>query len=143
VSVFRPSVRLTSPDGRAWEIYVYKLEVGDRAEWDTDLLDDQGSYGPAAAEFAIVNALIWLVMLIPRLLMRLLDAAVAAARAVRSDTWTVEAITFMPQRQSYIWKTTTEHRGQVLAQVEGSLARGHVPQNLRNATYLGWRRSAR
>jgi hypothetical protein len=31
----------------------------------------------------------------------------------------------------------------VLAQIEGSLQRGDVPQNLRNATYVGWRRSAR
>jgi hypothetical protein len=143
VSVFRPTVRLTAADGREWEIYAYKLEVGDRAEWDTDLLDVEGMYGPGAAEFAIVNAVIWLVMLIPRLLMRLLDAGLAAARAVRSDTWTIEAITFMPPRQSYAWRTTSEHRGQVLAQIEGSLQRGDVPQNLRNATYVGWRRSAR
>jgi len=143
VSVFRPSARLTAPDGRDWEIYQYKLEVGDRAEWDTDLLDDQGTYGAAAAEFALVNAIVWLAMLIPRLVLRLADAGIAAARAARSDTWTIEAITFMPQKQSYTWKTTSEYRGQVLAQVQGSLARGDVPQHLRNATYLGWSRSAR
>jgi hypothetical protein len=143
VSVFRPSVRLIDPDGHDWEIYVYKLEVGDRDEWDTDMLDDQGTYGNAAAEFAIVNAVVWLVMLIPRLLFRLVDAGIAAVRALRSDTWTVEAITFMPQKQSYSWKTTGEYRGQVLAQVQGSLQRGDIPQHLRNATYSGWRRSAR
>jgi hypothetical protein len=82
-------------------------------------------------------------MLIPRLLVRLVDAGVAGIRAVRSDEWTIEAITFMPQRQSMTWTTTTEHKGQVLAQVEGSLARGHPPGQLRNATYRGWRRSAR
>jgi hypothetical protein len=143
VSVFRPTFRLTAADGRDWEIYAYKLEVGDRAEWDTDLLDAQGMYGPAAAEFAIVNAVVWLVMLVPRLLVRLFDAGLAAVRAARSDRWTIEAITFMPQRQSYTWTTTTEFRGQVLAQIEGSLRRGDVPQRLRNATYVGWRRSAR
>jgi len=143
VSVFRPSVRLTAPDGREWEIYAYKLEVGDRAEWDTDLIDDPGTSTAASGEIAIVNAVVWLVTLIPRLLIRILDAGLAAARAVRSDAWTIEAITFMPQRQSYTWKTTTEYRGQVLAQIEGSLQRGDVPQHLRNATYVGWRRSAR
>lgn len=143
MSVFRPSVRLTAPDGRDWEIYTYRLEVGDRAEWDTDVFDEQSAYGPAAAEFAIVNGVVWLVLLIPRLLLRLVDAGIAAARALRSDTWTVEAITFMPHRQSYTWKTTGEYRGQVLAQVQGSLQRGDVPQHLRNATYVGWRRSAR
>ncbi len=134
---------MTSPDGRDWEIYAYRLEVGDRGEWDTDLVDADVTTYPATAGFAVVNALVWLVMLIPRLLMRLLDVGVAVVRAARSDDWTIEAITFMPQRQSYAWKTTGEYRGQVLAQVEGSLARGHVPQQLRNATYVGWRRSAR
>ena len=144
MSVFRPSVRLRDPDGRDWEIYEYKLEVGGRAEWDTDVADiGIAPAGPGAAEVAVVNAVVWLVMLIPRLAVRLVDVAVAGVRAALSDEWTIEAITFMPQRQSYVWRTTAEYRGQVLAQVEGSLARGHVPQQLRNATYVGWRRSAR
>jgi hypothetical protein len=143
VSVFRPSVRLTAADGRDWEIYAYKLEIGERAEWDTDLLDDTIASNTASAGIALVNAIAWLVMLVPRLLFRLVDVGLAAARAARSDKWTIEAITFMPQRQSYTWRTTSEHRGQVLAQIEGSLQRGDVPQNLRNATYVGWRRSAR
>ena len=109
--MFRPSVRVTSPDGRRWEIYAYRLER------------------PATPR--------------RRLLARLVDTAAAAMRALRSDVWTVEAVTFMPQPQSYVWKTTREHRGQVLAQVEGGLARGEPPQQLRNATYAGWRRSAR
>src|SRR5207248_7934479 len=71
VSVFRPSVRLTSPDGREWEIYAYKLEVGERAEWDTAVVDADRGYQPAAAELAVVNAVVWLVMLVPRLVMRL------------------------------------------------------------------------
>ena len=135
-------MRVRTPDGTEWEIYAYKLQVGERGEWDTDLIDDGGltRAGPA---FALVNAVVWLVMLVPRLLVRLCDVAVAAARAVASDDWTIEAITFVPQRQSMVWTTTSEHKGQVLAQVEGSLARGHPPGPLPNATYRGWRRSAR
>lgn len=143
MSVFRPAVRLTAPDGREWEIYAYKIAMGERAEWDTDVVDVEGVYSPAVAEFALLNAVVWLVMLVPRLLVRVVDAGVAALGSLRSDEWTIEAITFMPQRQSYVWRTTSEYRGQVLAQVEGNLARGDVPQQLRNATYLGWRRSAR
>jgi hypothetical protein len=127
VSVFRPSVRLTAADGREWEIYTYKLELRERAEGDDH----------------VVNRLVRVAVLIPRLVVRLVDAGLAAARAARSDAWTIEAITFMPHRQSYTWKTTSEYRGQVLAQIEGSLQRGDVPQHLRNATYVGWRRSAR
>ena len=136
-------MRLRSPDGREWEIYEYRLDVGGRDEWDTDIVSDDVGFQPAAAELAVVNAVAWLVMLIPRLLVRLVDTGIAAIRAVRSDEWAIEAITFTPHRESYGWRTTSEHRGQVLAQVEGSLARGDVPQQLRNATYMGWRRSAR
>jgi hypothetical protein len=60
----------------------------------------------------------------------------AALRARGSDTWTIEAITFVPRRESYAWRTTSEFRGHVLAQVEGQLARGEIPRP-RNATYLG------
>ena len=140
MSVFRPTVRVSAPDGTQWEIYAYKLQVGDRREWNTELVDAEVS--PAAAG-ALLNAVIWILMLVPRLIVRLCDVAVAAVRAAASDEWTIEAITFMPQRQSIAWTTTTEHKGQVLAQVEGSLARGHSPGQLRNATYRGWRRSAR
>jgi hypothetical protein len=133
---------VSAPDGTRWEIYAYKLQVGDRSEW-TDLVDADVGFARPAAAGALLNVVTWLVMLVPRLLVRLWDVAVAAARAVGSDEWTIEAITFMPQRQSMTWTTTSEHKGQVLAQVEGSLARGHPPGQLRNATYRGWSRSAR
>jgi hypothetical protein len=133
---------VTGPGGQSWEIYAYKLKVGERAEWDTDVADGTGM-ARADAGIALLNAVVWLVMLVPRLLVRLVDVGIAALRAVRSDEWTIEAITWVPQKQTYAWTTTSEHRGQVLAQVEGSLARGDVPTNLRNGTYLGWRRSAR
>jgi len=143
VTVFRPAARVTSPDGREWELYAYKVEVRDRRDWETDVVDADVGMSSAAAGLALLNAIVWLVTLVPRLLVRLADVAAAGLRALRSDEWTVEAISFLPQRQSYVWKTAREYRGQVLAQVEGSLARGEVPRQLRNATYVGWSRSAR
>jgi hypothetical protein len=56
-------------------------------------------------------------------------------RALRSDSWTIEAISWAPFRASYTWRTTLEHRGQVLAQVEGGLARGETPRP-RNAQFV-------
>src|SRR5438046_2484666 len=76
VTALRPAVRPPGPDGREWELYAYKVAVRERAEWDTDLADTDGVYGPAAAELAVVNAVVWIVMLVPRMLMRLADAAV-------------------------------------------------------------------
>jgi hypothetical protein len=67
------------------------------------------------------------------------EVGVAAVRSLRSDEWTVEAVTFLPHRERYVWTTTREFKGQVLAQVEGHLARGDIPQHLTNGTYLGLR----
>lgn len=116
MSVFRPAVRVTAPDGREWEIYAYKLRL-------------QPARSAGTVRF--------------RALRRLLELAVAAAGSLRSDMWTIEALSFLPQPQRCAWTTTREFRGQVLAQVEGRLAGGDLPSRLPNATYLGWSRSAR
>ena len=114
--MFRPVVRISSPDGGRWEIYAYKLQRPPRVR------------GKRALRRAFV---------------RLYRLAAAAVRSFRSDEWTIEAITWLPQKQAYRWTTTREFRGQVLAQVEGHLTRGDIPQHLTNAVYLGLSRSAR
>lgn len=114
MSIFRPSARVTSPDGREWEMYAYKLRL------------PEGRSGRGG---------------VPRTLRRLYDAAAAGVRAARSDEWTVEAVTYLPHETAYRWTTTREHKGQVLAQVEGHLARGDIPQHLTNGTFRGERRA--
>ena len=110
MSVFRPAVRVTTPDGQSWEIYAYKIKRPPRAP------------GKRALR---------------RVIQRLRALAVEAVRSLRSDEWTIEAITWLPQKHTYTWTTTREFRGQVLAQVEGHLTRGDVPQHLTNAVYCG------
>jgi hypothetical protein len=73
----------------------------------------------------------------PRRLRRVADAIGSHLRALRSDAWTIEAVAFTPSRAAYTWTTTREYRGQVLAQVEGHLARGDVPTQLTNADFRG------
>jgi hypothetical protein len=102
VSVFRPAIRTTAPDGRAWEIYAYRIELPSKRK------------------------------------IRRFPAAVV--RALRTNVWTIEAVTWGGHREHHRWRTTSEHRGQVLAQVEGGLAHGTFPQP-RNAVYVS--RSAR
>jgi len=114
--MFRPAVRISSPDGQRWEIYAYKLKRPPRVRGKRTLR---------------------------RAVARLYALASAAVRSLRSDEWTVEAITWLPQKQAYTWTTTREFRGQVLAQVEGHLTRGDIPQHLTNAVYRGLSRSAR
>jgi hypothetical protein len=132
---------VTSPDGREWEIYAYKVTLRDRDDPEELLPPVAGAR--AEAVWALVDALFWIVLLLPRLLLRLVDTARAAIAAARSDEWTIEAVAFLPQPTAYTWTTTSEYKGQVLAQVEGHLARGDVPQRLTNGVYRGERRSAR
>jgi hypothetical protein len=64
-------------------------------------------------------------------------ALAAAARASFGDDWTIEAVNYDPPDRRYRWSTTREWKGQVLAQVEGHLARGDVPLRLTHAVYRG------
>ncbi len=132
MSVFRPSARTQSPDGRDWEIYAYRIQLPRRAPHSGSSLE----YG-LRPEAQALGGLIWLLGGIGRLLVRLfVDVPVAALRALGSDEWTIEAISWAPYRLEYRWTTDREHRGQVLAQVEGGIARGERPQP-RNAHFLG------
>lgn len=133
MTVFRPTATVRSPDGREWEIYAYKIAVGEAEDWDVGDPFDCG-------RLALLSLFVWLVTLIPRLLLRLADVAAAGARSLRSSEWTIEAVSWLPAETRYTWTTTSEFRGQVLAQVEGHLARGDVPLHLTNALYRGERR---
>ena len=95
--MFRPHARTVGPDGREWEIYAYKLRLRRRRRARR------------------------------RILRELVDVPVAAVRALRSDEWTVEAVSWAPFPLRHRWSTTAEWRGRVLAQVEGGLARGETP----------------
>jgi hypothetical protein len=120
VSRLRPAVKLTDPEGREWEIYVYKIRL--RADyWDPRDPEPPRKFRE-----------------------RLRDAYERIGRSLREDSWTIEAVTWDPPRHTaYGWVTTSEYKGQVLAQVQGHLERGDVPIRLRNAHYRGERRSAR
>jgi len=48
-------------------------------------------------------------------------------RAFRTAEWTIEAVSWAPYPIRHRWTTTRERRGQVLASVEGQLARGETP----------------
>jgi hypothetical protein len=134
--MFRPFARVSDPHGREWEIYASKLVLPQRSAPDPDT----GALGAVDPRvdllFAPLDGLAYLLAWIPRVLVRLLfDLPVAALRALRSEEWTIEAISWAPFRSSYTWTTTREYRGQVLAQVEGGLARGEQPRP-RNAQFV-------
>ena len=141
MSVFRPVVRLTAPGGQEWEVYAYRFRLPERGARDgLDATDDALALGPSSSwvgAAVVLGALDRIGRLVPRFLVRALwDLPLATVRALRSDEWTIEAVTWIPHRTSYTWTTTREYRDHVLAQVEGQLARGDVPRP-RHATYLG------
>jgi hypothetical protein len=119
VSVFRPTARTSSPDGREWEIYAYRLQFPGRG---TSTSFDPGASPRRRRRLRV-------------LLRSLVDVPAAAVHALRTDEWIVEAISWAPYRTSYKWSTTTSVRGQVLVLVEGALARGETPHP-RNAHLL-------
>lgn len=137
MSVFRPSARLTAPDGREWELYAYRIALGERPGGDGGLDADLGGYDRFGALAGLLDGVLWLLGEALHLLALLVwEMPRAGLAALRSDEWTIEAVTWEPHRTSYAWKTTRQFRGHVLAQVEGRLARGEVPK-VGHATYLG------
>jgi hypothetical protein len=135
VGVFRPAARVSSLDGREWEIYAYRLQLPQRGTPDPTPFD-LGATLQGQAASSLFDGVTYIVSWLPRLLARVfVDLPVAAVRALRSDEWVVEAISWAPYRSSYKWSTTGEVRGQVLVLVECALARGETPHP-RNARLL-------
>ena len=52
-----------------------------------------------------------------------------------SGDWLIEAVSYAPYEQRFRWSIPAERKGQMLAQVEGQLARGERPM-LRDAKQL-------
>ena len=129
MSVFQPAARVMDPNGRGWEIYVFRILLPERSAGDSPL-----EYHGVVLQMA--GSIVWLLRSALVLVVRVLvDLPIAVVRTRRSDEWTIEAVSWAPSRHRYVWRTTREHRGQVLAQVEGGIARGEMPKP-RNAQLL-------
>ena len=84
----------------------------------------------------MIDSVVFLVTLIPRMVIRFFyDLPVAAARARNSDTLSSRRSAGLHTELRLRWEISKERKGQVLAQVEGQLARGERPMP-RNAKQL-------
>ena len=141
MGLFRPVVKVADPEGREWELYAYKLRLKPVGPYEPDLpVDTLMGFGDSRAYglLVVVDAAAWLLMLPLRLLVLLAwELPRAAVKSRGSDEWTVEAVTWLPHETRYTWTTTGEFRRNVLAQLEGQLARGELPPRLTRATYIG------
>jgi len=135
MSVFRPAARVTDPKGVEWEIYAYKIQLPPRGELDADTGDEiLTGRGIFPNPF---DGIFWLLGRIVTGLERLFwDIPRAALAARSSDEWTIDAVSFVPSKRTMTWKTTSEYRGNVLAQVEAGIAYGEIPRP-RYATFVG------
>jgi hypothetical protein len=48
----------------------------------------------------------------------------------RPEALRVEAVTYLPHRERYVWTTTTDHIARVIAQIDAGLAQGHLARPL-------------
>lgn len=136
MSVFQPSARVTDPHGREWEIYAFRMRLPQRPPHGSSF--EEGSFDPRLdVVVQAFGSIFWLIGGVVRLLVRLVvDLPVAAVKSLRSDEWTIEAVSWAPFESRYTWTTTREYRGQVLAQIEGGLARGDTTPRPRNAQLI-------
>jgi hypothetical protein len=131
-------VRVVDPDGREWEVYAYRLQLPSRSTPDPTPFE-LGATAQGEAASSVLDGVAYLVAWVPRLLVRVfVDLPVATVRALRTDEWIIEALSWAPFPSSYKWSTTGDVRGQVLVLVESALARGETPHP-RNARLLDWR----
>lgn len=134
-------MRATAPDGSDWEIYAYRIQLRKRgATFDPGLAGDDpvGVYSAAEAELDALDAILWLLGLIPRLLVRLLwDLPCAGIAALAPNSCTVEAVTWYPVRTSYRWITPRARRQEVVAEVRRQIVAGQLPPKPRHARYVG------
>jgi len=48
----------------------------------------------------------------------------------RPDALRVEAVTYLPHRERYVWTTTTDHVARVIAQIDAGLEQGRLARPL-------------
>jgi hypothetical protein len=132
MSLFRPTLKVTDPRGREWEIYVSRYAT---PKWQpgsyTELSDHP--FGGIALVGWLVEIPLFLYHDILAPAARFLVATPYRALTSRhSRTIWIEAIAWgvTPRREAILWTTTPDHAGRVLEQIADGLASGDVAQPL-------------
>jgi len=135
VSAFRPAKTVTGPDGRVWEVYVFRFQT---PGWKPS------HYGSAADDFggAFYLARLMILFLVVEVPLFILHYVVwplirlivllpwAVARGLRSKEVRIEAVTFYPWPESHLWVTRKDRLEEVLMQVVRDLRVGEVAEPL-------------
>jgi hypothetical protein len=119
MGLFRPSRRVTSPDGTEWELYVSKTALPPWREGGVTDFDPDFRVGSVVGIFDAI----WGAFVAP-LLRFLALFPVAVVRGRRSRAVRIEAVTWFPEQEVRLWTTTDALVQGVLDQVAAGLADG-------------------
>lgn len=137
MSLFRPTRKVTDPDGNEWEIYVSRYVVPKWQPGDYDSIwDDPAFRGLMFIGFLLeIPRFLWHEILMPSLRF-LVVTPYRYLRGRHSTTIWIEAISWHPYKESILWRTTLDHKSRVLDQVMRGLAEGDVARPL-GGVFLG------
>jgi hypothetical protein len=137
--VFRARAKVTDPDGYQWEVCVSRLAA---PRWKPASYENDPSLGFGAGSrggridglLAIPEFLLFEVLW--PLVRFLVELPFAAARARHSNTYRVEAHTWFPKHEAYLWTTTADHVDRVTLQIVDGLKLGELARPL-GAAFVG------
>ena len=107
MGILHPTRKLTDPLGHEWEIYVSRIE---------------------SARSRLYRELMSVVRVVG---LREERPDRGSAEALR-----VEAVTYLPHHETYLWTTTTDHIARVIEQIAAGLEQGYLARPL-GAVYRG------
>lgn len=130
VSLFRPARRVEAPDGRSWELYVYRVRLPRWQSDDYSVPTEADSTGGIVTFVVELPLFVVTQVLVPlgRMLVRLPSAV---ARGLRSDVVTIEAVTFWPSREELAWTAQRRDAARVLEEIAAELAQGRIARPAR------------
>jgi hypothetical protein len=132
MSLFRPTTKVTDPDGREWEIYVMRYATPKWEPRDYLSLSDH-PIGLVAAVGLLIEIPLFLYhdILVPIGRFVVLTPYRYLRGRRETKVW-IEAIAWgvSPPRESIRWTTTTDHASRVLDQIVHGLAAGDVAEPL-------------
>ena len=128
---------IVAPDGTRWELYVVRYELPRWRPSDYEDAQAPSSSQPAGLVFIAANAVLSLVsdLLLP-LLRMLVTMPFTLMRSSRSSRRRIEALTFWPHEERYVWETDAADVELVVAEIAAGLEHGTFAQPS-EADYLG------
>jgi hypothetical protein len=138
VSLFGPDRRVTVAEDWAWDVYARRVQL---PAWrPAEMFDEPDPVGRYGTFLALLTAPLYLVTDVLAPLLRIvIGLPFALVRAIRPKVWKIEAVTFWPREERYVWTTTGPERARVLNEIADALEQRTFAQP-RGAIFHGRKR---